>query len=82
MAITLKIRILAVLCKVENFERYMNGLIYELLKMSEKERADYIRKLLIALDYRPKLKVKLRSLMKGRKMLLTITEEMIKQDPF
>jgi hypothetical protein len=75
-------KILAVLCKVENFERYMNGLIDELLKMSEKERADYIRKLLIALDYRPKLKVKLRSLMEGRKMPLTITEEMIKQDPF
>jgi hypothetical protein len=75
-------KILAVLCRVENFERYMNGLIDELLKMSEKERADNIRKLLIALDYRPKLKVKLRSLMEGRKMPLTITEEMIKQDPF
>ena len=75
-------KILAVLCKVEDFEKYMNGLIDELLKMSEKERADYIRKLLIALDYRPKLKVKLRSLMEGRKMPLTITEEMIKQDPF
>jgi len=75
-------KILAVLCKVEDFERYINGLINELLKMSEKERADYIRKLLIALDYRPKLKVKLRSLMEGRKMPLTITEEMIKQDPF
>jgi predicted transposase YdaD len=75
-------KILAVLWRVENFERYMNGLIDELLKMSEKERADNIRKLLIALDYRPKLKVKLRSLMEGRKMPLTITEEMIKQDPF
>ncbi len=75
-------KILAVLCKVEDFERYVNGLIDELLKMPEKERADNIRKLLIALDYRPKLKVKLKSLVEGRKMPLTITEEMIKQDPF
>jgi len=75
-------KILAVLCKVEDFERYINGLVEELLKMPEKERADNIRKLLIALDYRPKLKVKLKSLMEGRKMPLTITEEMIKQDPF
>jgi hypothetical protein len=75
-------KILAVLCKVEDFEKYVNGLIDELLKMPEKERADNIRKLLIALDYRPKLKVRLKSLVEGRKMPLTITEEMIKQDPF
>ncbi len=75
-------KILAVLCKVEDFERYINGLIEELLKLPEKERADNIRKLLIALDYRPKLKVKLKSLVEGRKMPLIITEEMIKQDPF
>jgi len=75
-------KILAVLCKVEDFERYINGLVEELLKMPEKERADNIRKLLIALDYRPKLKVRLKSLVEGRKMPLTITEEMIKQDPF
>ncbi len=75
-------KILAVLCRVEDFDRYINGLIEELIKMNEKERADYIRKLLIALDYRPKLKVKLKSLMEERKMPLVITEEMIKQDPF
>jgi len=75
-------KILAVLCKVEDFEMYVNGLIDELLKMPEKERADNIRRLLIALDYRPKLKVKLKSLVEERKMPLTITEEMIKQDPF
>jgi len=75
-------KILAVLCRVEDFERYINWLIEELIKMSEKERADYIRKLLIALDYRPKLKVKLKRMMEGRKMPLVITEEMMKQDPF
>ncbi len=75
-------KILAVLCKVEDFERYINELIEELLKIPEKERADNIRKLLIALDYRPKLKVRLKNLMEEKKMPLTITEEMIKQDPF
>ncbi len=40
------------------------------------------QKLLIALNYRPKLKMKLRTLMEERKMPLTITEEMIRNDPF
>ncbi|WP_051654665.1 hypothetical protein [Persephonella sp. IF05-L8] len=79
---SLEDKILAVLCKVEDFETYIFSLIDELLKLSEKQRADYIRKLLIALNYRPKLKVKLKTLMEERKMPLTITEEMAKEDPF
>ena len=75
-------KILAVLCKVKDFEKYIFSLIDELLKLPEKQRADYIRKLLIALNYRPKLKVKLKMLMEERKMPLTITEEMAKEDPF
>jgi len=72
----------AVLCNVENPERYFNDLFQELLKLPEKERADYIRKLLTALHYRPKLKMVLKRLLEERKMPLTITEEMMKQDPF
>jgi len=75
-------KILAVLCKVKDFEKYIFSLIDELLKLPEKQRADYIRKLLITLNYRPKLKVKLKMLMEERKMPLTITEEMAKEDPF
>lgn len=75
-------RILAVLCNVEEPENYFNRLFQELLKLPERERADYIRKLLTALHYRPKLKVVLKRLLEERKMPLTITEEMIKQDPF
>jgi len=75
-------KILAVLCNVEEPERYFNELMEELLKLPEKERADYIRKLLTALYYRPKLKMVLKSLLEEKKMPLTITEEMIKQDPF
>jgi predicted transposase/invertase (TIGR01784 family) len=75
-------RILAVLCNVEEPERYFNELMKEFLKLPEKERADYIRKLLTALHYRPKLKVVLKRLMEERKMPFTITEETIKQDPF
>jgi len=75
-------KILAVLCNVENPEGYFNNLFQELLKLPEKERADSIRKLLTALHYRPKLKVVLKRLLEERKMPLTITEEMMKQDPF
>jgi DNA-binding NarL/FixJ family response regulator len=75
-------KILAVLCNVEEPERYFREVFEELLKLPEKERADYIRKLLTALHYRPKLKVVLKRLLEEKKMPLTITEEMIKQDPF
>ncbi len=75
-------KILAVLCNVKEPEQYFNQLLQELLKLPEKERADYIRKLLTALQYRPKLKTVLKNLLEERKMPLTITEEMMKQDPF
>ena len=75
-------KILAVLCNVKNPERYFEQLIQELLSLPEKERTDYIRKLLTAVYYRPKLKVVLKRILEDRKMPLTITEEMIKQDPF
>ena len=75
-------KILAVLCNVENPKDYFEELLTELLKLPEKERADYIRKLLTALQYRPKLKLELKQLLEERRMPLTITEEMIKQDPF
>jgi len=75
-------KILAALCNIEDPENYFNKLFEELLRLPEKERADYIRKLLTALHYRPKLKVALKRLLEERKMPLTITEEMIKQDPF
>ena len=75
-------KILAVLCKVKDFEKYIFSLIDELLKLPEKQRADYIRKLLIALNYRPKLKERLTSIWEEKGMPLTITEEMIRNDPF
>ncbi len=75
-------KILAVLCKVKDFEKYIFSLIEELLKLPEKPRADNIRKLLIALNYRPKLKERLTSIWEEKGMPLTITEEMIRNDPF
>ncbi len=79
---SLEDKILAVLCDVKDFEKYIKTVVEELMKLPEKERADYIVKLLIALDYRPKLKVKLKTMMEERKMPITITEEMAKKDPF
>ena len=75
-------KILAVLCNVEDPKRYFKGIFEELLKLPEKERADYIRKLLTALHYRPKLKVALKRLLEEKKMPLTITREMMEKDPF
>ncbi|NPA12931.1 MAG: hypothetical protein GXO45_02970, partial [Aquificae bacterium] len=75
-------KMLAVLCDVRDFEGYITTVVDELLKLPEKERADYLRRLLIMLDYRPKLMVKLNSLLEERKMPLTITEEMLEKNPF
>ncbi len=61
---------------------YIFELTKELLELPEKQRADYIRKLLIALNYRPTLKMKLKTLIEERDMPLIITEKMAKQDPF
>ncbi|WP_457624686.1 Rpn family recombination-promoting nuclease/putative transposase [Persephonella sp.] len=79
---SLEDKILAVLCDVKDFEKYIKTLMEELSKLPEKERADYIRKLWITLDYRPKLMIKLNSILEERKMPLTITEEMLEKNPF
>ena len=75
-------KILAVLCSIEDFESYIKELSEELLKYPEKVRQDYLEKLSIALKYRPKLKLELKRILEEKKLPLTITEEMIKQDPF
>ena len=75
-------KILAVLCNIEDFENYIKNLAEELMEYPEKVRQDYLEKLSIALKYRPKLKLELKRLLEERKLPLTITEEMIKQDPF
>ncbi len=79
---SLEDKILAVLCKVDDFERYIYLLSEELAKLPEKRRNDYIAKLLITLNYRHKLKEKLILIMEEKGMPLTITEEMIRNDPF
>jgi predicted transposase YdaD len=75
-------KILAVLCNVEDFESYILKLSEELMEYPEKVRQDYLEKLSIALKYRPKLKLELKRILEEKKLPLTITEEMIKQDPF
>jgi len=75
-------KILAVLCNVENPECYFDKVLNEIFRLPEKERADYIRKLLTALEYRPKLKLVLKRFLEDSKMPVTITEEIMKQDPF
>jgi predicted transposase YdaD len=52
------------------------------MEYPEKARQDYLEKLSIALKYRPKLKLELKRILEEKKLPLTITEEMIKQDPF
>ncbi len=75
-------KLIAVLCEVKDFKGYMGRMVDEILKLSERDRRDYIKKFLIFLDYRPKLKTELKNIMEEREMPLTVTEEMIKNDPF
>lgn len=75
-------KIFAALCNVEDPENYFNQLIDELLKLPKKEREDYFKKLLVALNYRPDLNIVLKNVLEERKMPLTITKEMLEKNPF
>ncbi|MCX7760990.1 MAG: flagellar biosynthesis/type III secretory pathway protein [Hydrogenothermaceae bacterium] len=75
-------KILAALCKIENPENYLLIIFDILSNIPERERKDYIVKLLTVLDFRPKLKEVALTLKEENKMPLTITREMIEKDPF
>ncbi|MEJ5173551.1 MAG: flagellar biosynthesis/type III secretory pathway protein, partial [Hydrogenothermaceae bacterium] len=75
-------KILAALCKIENPENYLLTIFDILSNIPERERKDYIVKLLTVLDFRPKLKEVALTLKEESKMPLTITREMIEKDPF
>ncbi len=75
-------KIFAALCNVEDPENYFNELIDELLKLPKKEREDYFKKLLVALNYRPDLNIVLKNVLEERRMPLTITKEMLEKNPF
>lgn len=75
-------KILASLCNMEDPEKYLLIIFDILSKIPEKDRKDYITKLLITLDFRPKLKRLVLKFKEENKMPLTITREMIEKDPF
>ncbi|MEJ5172725.1 MAG: hypothetical protein WHT47_03320 [Hydrogenothermaceae bacterium] len=75
-------KILASLCKMEDPEKYLLTIFDILSKIPERDRGDYITKLLIALDFRPKLKRLVLKFKEENKMPLTITRDMMKKDPF
>jgi predicted transposase YdaD len=72
-------KILAVLCDIQNESKYINSIIDEVLKLNEKERKDYIKKLLSLSRYRPKINEKLVINIKERVMPITID---LNQDPY
>ena len=51
--------ILAILCNMKNSEFFLEKIMLKLLKLPEKQRADYLRKLIILARLRPKLYNKL-----------------------
>ncbi len=72
-------KILAVLCNVENPSKYFREILTELSKLPERERRDYLKKLLNLLSYRPKLMEELRK--EENKMPLTIDKETMEKHP-
>jgi predicted transposase YdaD len=72
-------KLLAVLCDIKESDRYINGIIKELLKLNENKRKDAIKKLLSFSRYRPKINDKLIKKLKEEIMPLTID---LKQDPY
>ncbi len=72
-------KILAVLCDVKEPSKYFGHLLTELLKLPERERRDYIKKLLNLLSYRPKLMLEFKK--EEEKMPLTLDRETIENHP-
>ncbi len=75
-------RIIAVLCEIEDEEKYFIELVNRLDEMEAKERRDYLKKLMNLLICRPRLKEVFSNLKEEKRMPITITEEMLKNDPF
>ncbi len=73
-------KILAVLCDVKNPERYFRELLTELYRLPERERKDYIKKLLNLLTIRSKLVEEFK--LEVKKMSITFDRETIENHPF
>ncbi len=73
-------KILAVLCDVRNPEKYFKELLTELYKLPERERKDYIKKLLNLLTIRSKLVEEFK--LEVKKMPITFDRETMKKHPF
>ena len=73
-------KILAVLCDVRNPEKYFRGILTELYKLPERERRDYLKKLLNLLTIRSKLVEEFK--LEVKKMPITFDRETIENHPF
>ncbi len=73
-------KILAVLCDVRNPEKYFRELLTELYKLPERERRDYLKKLLNLLTIRSKLVEEFK--LEVKKMPITFDRETMKNHPF
>ena len=71
--------ILAVLCKIEDFDRFIYKLKDKLLSLKEHQRKDYMQKLSFLLRLRPNLYAKIEQMDKGDRFMPLILEE--KRDP-
>ena len=71
--------ILAVLCKIEDFEQFIYKLKEKLFALKEHKRKDYMQKLAFLLRLRPNLYAKIEQMDKGDRFMPLVLEE--KRDP-
>jgi flagellar biosynthesis/type III secretory pathway protein FliH len=71
--------ILSVLCKIEDFDRFIYKLKDKLLALKEHKRKDYMQKLSFLLRLRPNLYAKIEQMDRGDRFMPLIIEE--KRDP-
>lgn len=71
--------ILAILCKIEDFDRFIYRLKDKLLALKEHQRKDYMQKLSFLLRLRPNLYAKIEQMDRGDRFMPLILEE--KRDP-
>ena len=72
-------KILAVLCKIDDENGYINTIIQDLIKLDENQKKDYVKKLLSLSRYRPNIDKTLKVEIKEKVMPIVIS---LKNDPY
>ena len=71
--------ILAILCKIDDFNLFFDKILKKLIKLDPKKREDYLKRLILLARLRPKIVANIKQIIKENKLPIVIDK---KNDPF